>query len=540
MASSTHRAHTEYTADTSRHVRALRDLRMRHNQVTGGINTAWLKVGAAIYGVKKAWDVVQSGARAMQERKSFENLAKSYGANAKSMIADIREAANETVDLTTIINKAGTAMMLGIEPRKISKLMEIARATSKQTGQDVTEAFDNITRAVGRQSRMILDNLGIIVKVGDANKKYAEKLGKTSEQLTEAEKKQAFLNATLIAGEDLMKRMGDQTGNLTDRMAQYTTAITNYWQQMKIGFAQTFADIADVVTGKENLFNMLFSRKRAPREQALDEAYFGAGMDFPAAGSQIPTPAGPAPAKDIAFGAIDKDLSDAFGAIDEEAAAIDARNEMRLTKEAQYFEHLNSIRETQLNQEVNWELQRIENEDATEKKIQQIKERGAAAQARTMGTLWGGLLSFAKSKSKALFLILKGVEIGKAIAGTHSAAAQALALPPAPNFPAQAAALKAGYWNVAAIAATTATSMAAGAGGSSGGGGGSGGSFGGGSSIPAINVGSANESRPQTIFNIMGPIINDDDYIDSLVEKINAAEDRDVTINFAGRARELE
>ena len=58
---------------------------------------------------------------------------------------------------------------------------------------------------------MILDNLGIIVKVGDANKRYASILGKTSNELTDAEKKMAFLNATIEAGEDLMGRLGKQT-----------------------------------------------------------------------------------------------------------------------------------------------------------------------------------------------------------------------------------------------------------------------------------------------------------------------------------------
>ena len=73
-------------------------------------------------------------------------------------------------------------MMLGIAPEKISKLMEIARATARMTGQEVSTAFDNIAMAVGRQSKMILDNLGIIVSVESANRTYAVQL-KSKQQI---------------------------------------------------------------------------------------------------------------------------------------------------------------------------------------------------------------------------------------------------------------------------------------------------------------------------------------------------------------------
>ncbi len=187
---------------------------MRYAGVIGGVT-------AAVVALKKAWDLVNLAAKARQEKRAFTNLAASYGMNADKMIRELKRVSGQTIDTMTLVRNAGTAMMMGIAPKNITRLMEIARATAKMTGQTVTKAFEDISLAVGRQSKMILDNLGIIIDVEKANKKYAESIGKTSTQLSDLEKKQAFMNATLASGEDLMARLGNQTDTVSDRIERW-------------------------------------------------------------------------------------------------------------------------------------------------------------------------------------------------------------------------------------------------------------------------------------------------------------------------------
>lgn len=175
-----------------------------------GLTIAAASIVAAIHVIKRTFEMAKMGAVLKQQEKSFDNLAKSAGAASKDIIADMKRLSNQTISNAEIINKAGTAMMLGIAPEKLADLMKIAAATAKMTGQTVSQAFSDIAMGVGRQSKMILDNLGIIVSIEKANKEYAKQLGKTSSQLTDAEKKQAFLNATIDAGEKLINRIGDE------------------------------------------------------------------------------------------------------------------------------------------------------------------------------------------------------------------------------------------------------------------------------------------------------------------------------------------
>lgn len=188
----------------------------------GSVKAAWVEITAGVMAMREAWDTANLAAKARQEKIAFESLAQSYGTNSKTIIAALKEASGETIATMDLIRDSGTAMMMGIDPDTVVELMKIARATAKMTGQEVSKAFGDISLAVGRQSRMILDNLGIIVDVGKANEVYAAKLKITVSQLTDADKKQAFLNATLAGGTELMEKLGNQTDTMADRMQRFT------------------------------------------------------------------------------------------------------------------------------------------------------------------------------------------------------------------------------------------------------------------------------------------------------------------------------
>ena len=186
-----------------------------------GLKSAWVEIAAGALAVRQAYDMAFQAAKFQEREQAFANLAASHGQSAQQIIADLRRMSGQTLDTMTIMEKAGTAMTLGIPAEKLAQLMEIARSTAKVTGQEVSQAFSDIVTAVGRQSQMILDNLGIIVKVGEANERYAAQLGKTASQLTDAEKKQAFLNATLEAGAEVVERVGQRTDTQAERFQRY-------------------------------------------------------------------------------------------------------------------------------------------------------------------------------------------------------------------------------------------------------------------------------------------------------------------------------
>lgn len=168
-----------------------------------------------------------------EKRMAFDNLAKSVGVNSHQIIQALREASNQTLTYQQTIETAGKAMLLGLDPSSVVELMKIARASVKVTGQTIQEAFSDISLGVARQSKMILDNLGIMLDLDKHAEKLAKSLGKTTTELTDTEKKQAFLNATLDAGREITDRVGTELGGMNDELRRARTRLEDVIQQMK-------------------------------------------------------------------------------------------------------------------------------------------------------------------------------------------------------------------------------------------------------------------------------------------------------------------
>jgi len=212
----------------------------------------WLAITAAvtasIMALQKAWDLMELGAKAEQQKQAFKNLAASLGMSADKIIEDLRRMSGETLSTSQIMEKASQAMILGIDPTKLAKMMEISRASARAFGKDVGYMFESIAIGVGRQSKLILDNLGIIVSAGDAYEKYAKTLGKSTKELTEMERKQAFLNATLEAGERILQQIDTSTMTNLEKMQKLKAG----WQDMAEKIGQALWHVLGFIQGFMN------------------------------------------------------------------------------------------------------------------------------------------------------------------------------------------------------------------------------------------------------------------------------------------------
>ena len=167
---------------------------------------------------KQAFELGKEGAGLNQLTESFE-LMNAQVFQSPGLLEEMREAARGTIKdtelmaglltLTAGASKQMSQEFAGAAPR----LLEIAKASNKlnPTLGDTAFLYESIATGVKRGSPLILDNLGIVVKVGEANEKYAESLGKTVTQLTAEEKTMALLNATLEAGDTLISLVGPET-----------------------------------------------------------------------------------------------------------------------------------------------------------------------------------------------------------------------------------------------------------------------------------------------------------------------------------------
>jgi hypothetical protein len=197
------------------------------NKMFAGLQANWLKAATTIFAMKKAFDFAEEAAQFQQMEQGFANLAASHEANSNEIIDSLKKLSAQTISTADLMKSAGNAMVLGIPAERLDEMMEIARASSRVTGQSIQKSFDDISVGIGRQSRMILDNLGIIVDSKKAYEDYAKAHKKTVDALTESEKKQAFANATMEAGLDIVERVNIQGLTAAESMQAFSATMQN-------------------------------------------------------------------------------------------------------------------------------------------------------------------------------------------------------------------------------------------------------------------------------------------------------------------------
>jgi hypothetical protein len=176
---------------------------------------------------------------------------------------------------STSLLLAGTQGELATElANSTPQLLEIAKAAQKVNPSlgDTTFLYDSLSRGIKRNSPLILDNLGLVISIGEANEVYAESIGKTVKELTVEEEKIALLNAVLEQGDVLIQQAGGSVDSATDSFARMNTAVENASNSLKEKFAPFLADAAEaaatLITWQDQLENALYTQENNVRNNA--------------------------------------------------------------------------------------------------------------------------------------------------------------------------------------------------------------------------------------------------------------------------------
>lgn len=187
---------------------------------------AILGVGTAAAGAGAALLKMASDAAPIQGiRASFESLNEDAG----TTLATLREGSLGMVTDADLMRNYNEAVQLVGKSfaDDLPGAMQYLSKVSDSTGKDMGFLMDSLTTGVGRLSPMILDNLGIQVDLVSANEAYAESIGKTAAELTDAEQKSALMAQVLEKLGENTAALPDVTGNAATSMAQLKAQMQN-------------------------------------------------------------------------------------------------------------------------------------------------------------------------------------------------------------------------------------------------------------------------------------------------------------------------
>ena len=166
----------------------------------GGLVRAYALLAANVFALSAAFNVFSRAAQVDTLVDSMRQLEIVSGKSIMSVARDLQEATGYGMSFAESMRSTSLALSAGFDSSQISALGEVARNAAVSLGRNLPDALDRIFRGVIKVEPELLDEIGLFVRVNDASAKYAATIGKSVGDLTEFEKRQAFLNEALDQG----------------------------------------------------------------------------------------------------------------------------------------------------------------------------------------------------------------------------------------------------------------------------------------------------------------------------------------------------
>jgi len=238
-----------------------------------GLAAGMVSLGAAMKGVEFA----QMAMDAEQAGDAFDRMVTEMGKNSVAVFEEIKKASMGLIPDAALKQSAVTAVSLGVPLEKLSQLMEVAVAKSREMGTTVSQAFSDLATGIGRGSPMILDNLGLTIKLGDANERLAKTLGKSVDELTKQEKTLALTDEVIRSGAESVKRYADAGLSARQKMQQLDAEIENLKVRIGSALMPALMDLAEATRDFVDSLNEEDIRRFGKSVETLVEGFVSLG-----------------------------------------------------------------------------------------------------------------------------------------------------------------------------------------------------------------------------------------------------------------------
>ena len=197
-----------------------------------------------VFALRKLTEVTRA-AELEDLSKGFTSLRVAAGLNADTM-EELREATNGTVTDMELMRQANNAMLLGVarSTDELAEMFDNAQRLGRALGKDATTSLESFVTGLGRQSRLMLDNVGLMIKTNQAYEDFAKANNTTVAAMTDQEKKIAFINAGLIQSREKVAAFGEEVESSSDKIRRSNVQVQEFSDTLSIAFAGSFEKLS--------------------------------------------------------------------------------------------------------------------------------------------------------------------------------------------------------------------------------------------------------------------------------------------------------
>lgn len=198
--------------------------------VTGGIVPAYATLAAQIFALGAAFRFLSEAADYRMLKEGQIAFGMATGVAYASLTKRIIEATDAQITFKDAAQAVAIGTAAGLSPSQLERLGAAAKQVSIALGRDLVDSFNRLIRGTTKAEPELLDELGIILRLEIATKKYAAALGKSKEELSTFEKTQAVTNEVLGQAEDKYSKINaimDPSTNAFNKFAKSFDDLTN-------------------------------------------------------------------------------------------------------------------------------------------------------------------------------------------------------------------------------------------------------------------------------------------------------------------------
>ncbi len=221
--------------------------------IQGGLVPAYAVLAAHVFAITAAFNALKDAAQVEVLEEGFTRLGNTAGRTATLMAAKLKDITHGAISTEEALKAASTGFSAGFSMKEMEGLAQVAKSASIALGRDLGDALDRLFRGTAKLEPEILDELGLFIRLDDAARDYAAQLGKTANELTNTERRQAFLNEALEQGARKFKGLEDVEPNQFNQLAstfkELTTSMLQIVNVALVPFMKFLAANTVILTG---------------------------------------------------------------------------------------------------------------------------------------------------------------------------------------------------------------------------------------------------------------------------------------------------
>ena len=214
----------------------------KQQQGLGGLVRSYATIAANVFALTQVFQILRNAADFYSMQKAAEDMARVSGVNMMRLAKEVQRATGHNLALRDALESVNKTLAAGATPTQAAELANLAAKISQTFGGSVEANINKINSAVLRGRTELLATLGVVIDTQQVYRDYAAQLGKTLNELTIFEKKQATINAIQEEGN---KILGDVNLDRNPYLALLTTLtdVTDQLLQMVNTFGTFFVEI---------------------------------------------------------------------------------------------------------------------------------------------------------------------------------------------------------------------------------------------------------------------------------------------------------